>query len=1544
MRQQNERFPNSKGNLLSSAPVRISIPPQSDKENVFSARNKEHISNGSNNNGNTKAAKFPQLSISVTMSEGDEDQGVQNETRSVSDEEDNNTAPSAWAMMEHYQSPSNGRDSVSDEQIPSNKSLAIVGDGCERFSMKEGYRNSMGSPLCSGSTHTSMNNNKSIESNMKPKMLSEKIDATEQNDVKIPTRIHWLEDEDGELTQTSFYTHEEVSQMGHANELETSNNDLSTVRENDQCVIFRRGTATFVSDHAVLPNDCQVQPTPARVHQEWVDSQDDEDLSTHPGSLLQESMIQSIQLSSNGDSRETVENSFKIPPLQIHTDNEALSSLSSPQELKSIVQFKDPSTGPIALDVAASKQTKLQLQVQIPEEGEVYLDRIGELESNLKVQQNNTDEVQDRLRERVLELEQALKVTVATPRGTVIDENPLKTLLDRNQTLVKEVRFADQTCVELSSKISQLDMRNGRLQKQVASLEQQQDNLKHDVDGKEAIKSKQLLEKEETIDKLKEELAFANKNLAAKTLEEENLQSVMKQALDSLGFKDDIFGFSTASSITSEHDSIIQDDSINSNTVYRKKTLQQQIEVMVERVKMGQQAEQVTEELDGLRIENDALKSELSQLRARPQSLPVVTPKEDSNKLLRVQRENEFLGRQLGIVQEKLDQTQSELSDEYEKSESLKLHLERGVEIYKRLIEPLERRLIEATEVSPKLEGVVDADKRLFSLEKELAHVKASIAAMKRESERLLTAPTFHFQMNSDVDQQQLIVSMVKSTISRMGQHYKQLEADVENMAGQFSERLDNLAATVSHLRSSLLFEGDSVSSVESNTGQQVEEEQGIIGNNLQRGATIDLISATIPVPQYHIDEEDEMYTLMEEARSPTTDDISMTSDLDDISRLLHDDMTLESIVRTGSVFTSSYNTDMFKESLETTMNECKRVKERSLKLKEQIESQQCTIQKLEQENGKLSLHVSRRNEEYCLVEKALEEAKQEIEGLQSTVTSIQNENENFRLQLHDQEKEGKVIQEENERLTKTVVQIRKQKEEFEAKINECENSLARTKANLERATYSGDEYKKRFDDLQTHLSTKIYKVTEQKELESAETRRALQVALYEISELKRVHQEAVTRLSNEMESKLKLEALINELQNYKLQVQSDLDDKNLESQFAYEDMRKERAELKCRLSQSEKEATSLKESYANIKAKLQVHTEEKNRIIKQIETQRSELLSNINKLTDKRTSFHGLLQDLGSYEDLNHVFNLEEYKFDSRKQFESAMKEIDCWKSIIPLIGDEIESMHHTSKRVPELEGEIEKLYDDLSKREVRETDQLKHAKDQTAQIEKLFAILSKAEEEMNRSSLQIEELSEAMTTMQQREHEANNNVKLMESELAGLKNQSKTSEIEQNEEFGKIKCLLLHTSATLEKKESQILEMNSQMNNLKSEIDGVTTLLRSKESEEHSLRVNVQSCEKKNIKLREYIRKLTNKCEEWEASYDRQSRAIDRLQEKNSRIKDKACDIAGRYRALVADVNRRKKMHLHDREKWSHERSNLNNVHVALEQELEQIAKELA
>ena len=849
MREQNEKFPPSKGKLmLSAAPVRILPPPQTDKENYIpvSSNNLNGTTKNNDNISNIRTKKFPHLSISVTMDEAEDEEGnyaagrTLNESIKVSDDDDddddeNISVPSAWAMMEHYQGSSKDRESY------------------DRNSSEKSPR--------------SIKNDRAARSKESPGNYGD----------KIPTRIHWLEDDDGELIQSSFYTHEETSEIGNPDRMEllsspANTSDLSTAREEDKHIIFRRDSVTCFSDQAIVPgyssspnllseNNRLGQPTPAKVRQKWVDAED-EDLSTHPGSLLQESMIQSIQLSSNEDSRGAMETSSHLSSDRIQNEKK-LSLQFLPFQDLTAAAAESESAGPTSLALATVPdetttvaQGKIKLKF-LQKNDDIYLDRIGELESNLKVQQNNTDQVQDKLKERVVELEQALKVTAATPRGTIIDENPLKTLLDRNQTLVKEVRFADQTCVELSSTITGLEVNNERLQEQVAMLAQEKESQSLDTKEKEDMKSKRILEQEEIINKLRQDVNSASENLRIKAIEDENLQIVIKQAMGSLELNKGYSpGLSLASSIISERDSTASEYSVDTNEFgTASKSLQQQIGELVEKAKMGQQTERgCTEETEKLKGKNEALEMELNQLRVMLQSSSYEISAEDS----KIQSENEFLGRQLGNVQEKLDLTQKKLQDECQKSESLQVHLKRGVETYMRLIEPLERRLIEVTQFNPKLKDVADVDEHLFSLEKELVHVKASIAAMKRESEWLLVTPTLNAGMCTDGNQQVELVSMIQATTLRMGQRYKQLETDLDGMVVDFSDRLEKLTGTVSLLRSSLLFEKDSISSVVSNMQEdEMEEEGDDLNDGRQYSTSINLISATIPIQNCPAEIED---------------------------------------------------------------------------------------------------------------------------------------------------------------------------------------------------------------------------------------------------------------------------------------------------------------------------------------------------------------------------------------------------------------------------------------------------------------------------------------------------------------------------------------------------------------------------------------------------------------------------------------------------------------------------------------------------------------
>ena len=157
-----------------------------------------------------------------------------------------------------------------------------------------------------------------------------------------------------------------------------------------------------------------------------------------------------------------------------------------------------------------------------------------------------------------------------------------------------------------------------------------------------------------------------------------------------LNINDDTLGLSMASSIVSQPESSSQDHSIDDKSLQISRTIQQQIDVLVEKAKSNLQSEQMKKKLHELRAENIGLKSELL-VQVSSESMRVDSAIEDSNEVSRLQEENEFLGRQLGIVQNKLDQAQEKLRDECQKSESLQMHLELSAETYKQLVEPLER-------------------------------------------------------------------------------------------------------------------------------------------------------------------------------------------------------------------------------------------------------------------------------------------------------------------------------------------------------------------------------------------------------------------------------------------------------------------------------------------------------------------------------------------------------------------------------------------------------------------------------------------------------------------------------------------------------------------------------------------------------------------------------------------------------------------------------------------------------------------------------------
>jgi hypothetical protein len=254
------------------------------------------------------------------------------------------------------------------------------------------------------------------------------------------------------------------------------------------------------------------RPTPARVKERWIEEKRKaQDTESPPVSLLQESTIlsegaanntslPSIHISrSDTESVETEADEnydqsshYAIVPVdegsmtqlskvsfQLSTDT----AMAMPKAMTSPI-IEELQRGPYT-PVPLTNSAALVLRDTAKRDNRsdfAQLEKIEELERSLKEQQFSTGQTQLRLKERVVELEQALRATAATPRGTIIQENPLKTLLDRNQTLVKEVRFADSTCVELSAKVSALEAEKQILKNQIVTLETENKEIRRDYE------------------------------------------------------------------------------------------------------------------------------------------------------------------------------------------------------------------------------------------------------------------------------------------------------------------------------------------------------------------------------------------------------------------------------------------------------------------------------------------------------------------------------------------------------------------------------------------------------------------------------------------------------------------------------------------------------------------------------------------------------------------------------------------------------------------------------------------------------------------------------------------------------------------------------------------------------------------------------------------------------------------------------------------------------------------------------------------------------
>lgn len=1205
----------------------------------FGVKGKEAIPPDSEESAVKTSSLPPGLFIAVTMSD-DEDESYDHD-QPVSESDTNDV--SAWAMMEHYHL---AKDVGSEN---GNQQILLASEQETQSGVDRSSDHDVSSSFQSSDTEHSTS--QVIFAHLQQP-------SWHHNNVKqiaalqAPAKVEWHENESLELVETSHYAHH-------------SGSEISVFDDQNTMVDSPPGLNSGQSDQSLTHDSAFVgtEPTPARVRLEWQkESQLQDEASTTHASVLQGSLIQS-------DCQPGCEQASQ-------QDSDTWQSVSS------LVASEIGTPNPAEFD--SKENTKIQLKKVGHSFG--YRAKIEELEQNLKAQRLSTDRVQSKLKVRVVELEQALRSTAATPRGTIVQENPLKTLLDRNQTLVKEVRFADQTCVELSSRISALEAENKLLNDQVQGLEE--DN---------------------------------------NALWQENRK------------------------LTGKYDQTPLEEGPGPTECER-----------------DFQSNQGNEHTDAsTSLSSDILSVEVSKTRS----------------------ENDFLGRQLGIVQEKLDLKVKELDDERHRFVCREEEWEKENEKHGLKIQALEKVAEQVYLYGNDLSAShqVDSDKRVLELEKDIADAKANIVAVKLEAEKIRLE-----KATSPIDS--LTLQTVQEVLSKIHERYQSLEKHVQGTVDSYIGRLDRLTTTVEYLRSSLVFEAEStISKLQNEVGQK----------------DMDASIGSSP----HSLREDELLSLMEEARSPSTShsigSAEISSASENISQLFHDDETLGSLTKNGSVQTY-VTSDRWREPLDAAIKECQRVKERSLMLRQEIDKLKASIHTLEVENGKLSLEASRKGEEKRMVEMALDEAKQIIDEVHSKLQSTEEEREDALESSRDKEQQLQLQQASKQAIESDLRTEQAKQNVLQQRILKMNEDLAETKSRLAETSDSVAGHRAQYDDIAARVEKEVQQATAQRDAKILELEQHLKETENHVRGLEQSNLESTENLTFALDENKKYQRLTFDMEAQKGKYISEAEDSILESQCNLESIRRERAELRAQLSRKEQENASLKEAYTGYKKRAQIQMDQHSSTIQTLQSEQSDVFLHYEELKDSRKRLFDVLLSVNCCTDgICEIAASEKETPDDRKN--AFIKELSYWRNIAPRVGETMQSLSKKKNDFDLLLKEAATLSGDLNLLKSSEKECKAQIEDERRQNEKFYSLLSQAELEMERSAKQIREMSDALSCLQQKEVEANEKAKSAENDSAKRANELQRVQVDLTNEQRHYQQKVSDLLGELEEKEARCDEMKA-------------------------------------------------------------------------------------------------------------------------------------
>lgn len=583
----------------------------------------------------------------------------------------------------------------------------------------------------------------------------------------------------------------------------------------------------------------------------------------------------------------------------------------------------------------------------------------------------------------------------------------------------------------------------------------------------------------------------------------------------------------------------------------------------------------------------------------------------------------------------------------------------------------------------------------------------------------------------------------------------------------------------------------------------------------------------------------------MEEARDQPShvrdllDDAS--SDLDDLSRLFQDDSTLELILKkANSEGQLSTNLDALRKPLEAAMRECQRVKERSLSLKEELQSEKIAFQQLEEENKRLVKALSQQGDDNTELRHELEECKSKCVFL--------------------------------------------------------ERQVSHSKQDLQRQINATEEMETKYEEMQN----KAHQLTTEKN----DIEYAFAKLTAELDSMRDEVQSLAAAIENKEDQVGLLLARVSELETHT----SEAEDRLLEAKLDQENMRKERAELKSLAAQREKEVAVAQENVLKLTTGFENELKVKDKKIEEHQLQ-------VKQMQDTLQKHDSLFEELYAIAKASsEVLPIETNPEDDSEDGESTTA-FGRSKRIAEAFALAVGAIVESRDMKKSVEEELLSLKQDFEGSHERSQQYRQQIGDEKTQNLKLLELLRQAELEMERSAHQIREMSAAMSKLQQQEVDLINRTKAAEEESEKMRKESEVK---------------------------QINHMNEH-NAMQKKLNEMCMNIRHWEKQSGSLQSQVELLEKKNSRLREYVKKLTLKCEEWESTYETQADAVEKLQAKNARLRAKSATIAAKYKSLASQVKSRDQTQVGEAERWDVERNDLQRVHEQLEKELELITREL-